>query len=380
MASSPYNILTISGSSIASCLGFSFDDVARRMSNQEVGLKKSHRFSDWLAAPVGELDFSYLGSSAPSLYGDSAIFDKVLAFLLDELNKQTSVFTRYKPEEIGLFIGMTTGGVPGTFEAVQASTPHPKLNLEMQSHQRLEKACRDFAIKGFSTTISTACSSGALAAILGQQAIEAGIIKTAIVGGMDILNLVTICGFDGLQLIDADHCQPMSLHNQGLNLSEGGALLLLEAKQNVSEPICTLRGYGMCSEGYHFTQPEPNGLGMALSMNMALQNAGLTANEISYVSAHGTGTFANDKSEKAAIALLWPEENIRVDAPKKYLGHSLGGCGAIELALCVDMLMEPSRWSSYLQKFSHRESTPYLLSNSFGFGGSNVSLIVEGLT
>jgi 3-oxoacyl-(acyl-carrier-protein) synthase len=251
-----------------------------------------------------------------------------------------------------------------------------------------------FQLKGFQTTISTACSSAANALQLGARLLENGEADIAICGGTDALTRFTLNGFNALKNIDRNLSKPFDQNRNGLNLGEGAAYLVLEteasAKERQAEIIAILAGYGNTNEAHHPTAPSPDGAGASRTMAEALEVAGIKPQDINYINAHGTATQGNDLSEGAAIANLFGKENHpHFSSTKAFTGHTLAASGAVEAIICClairHSFIPPNLrfetpmeeigiipQSSLLRDFPIR----YALSNSFGFGGNNVSLVI----
>jgi 3-oxoacyl-(acyl-carrier-protein) synthase len=252
-----------------------------------------------------------------------------------------------------------------------------------------------FELKGFQSTISTACSSSANAIQLGARMIENGEADIAICGGTDALTRFTLNGFNALKNIDKNLTRPFDQNRNGLNLGEGAAYLILEseasAKERGAKARTAVAGYGNTNEAHHPTAPSPDGAGAHRTMLEALNVAGIDAAEIDYINAHGTATLGNDLSEGNAIQSLFGEHDYpKFSSTKAYTGHTLAASGALEAIYCC-LAIEHSfvppnlRFETPMedikvvpQKDLLRDvSVRYALSNSFGFGGNNVSLILK---
>ncbi len=248
-----------------------------------------------------------------------------------------------------------------------------------------------FNIHPFTATISTACSSSANAIILGARMIQHGIVKRAICGGCDALSRFTLNGFHSLKNVDKQPCRPFDNTRFGLNLGEAAGYLLLEteqsAKERGAEILAVLSGYGNTNDAYHPTAPSPNGNGAYNTMQLALSKAGLQPQDISYINAHGTATINNDAAEGKAIERLF-ENNIPLfSSTKPYTGHTLAAAGSIEAIFSIWSLQQQKAWPNLnfttpMEDVSVRPVTTltdtginHVISNSFGFGGNNVSLL-----
>lgn len=246
-------------------------------------------------------------------------------------------------------------------------------------------------IRDYITTISTACSSSANALLLGARLIRNGMLDRVIAGGTDALTLFTINGFNSLCILDREGCRPFDEERNGLTLGEGAAFLVLESEEIVSlenrKPICELKGFGNACDAFHQTASSPEGDGAFLSMEKALQKASLTPGEIDYINVHGTGTRNNDLSEGKAMERLFGGKMPLYSSTKSFTGHTLGAAGAVEAVFSVMSIVHGKVWPNlrFRTKMNELTSTPSaelldapvrnVLSNSFGFGGNNTSLI-----
>jgi len=252
-----------------------------------------------------------------------------------------------------------------------------------------EKVAACAGIRHHVTTISTACSSSANSIMLGTRLIRNDRLERVLVGGSDSLTRFTLNGFFALEILSSSGCRPFDEHRNGLTIGEGAAALVLESEA-VADPtkiICEVSGYANANEAYHFTASSADGSGAMLAMNGALESASLNTSDISYINAHGTGTIINDLSEGRAIDKLFGKEIPPVSSTKAFTGHTLGAAGAIEavfsaLALKYQLLIPGLNFSSPMPELNF---TPviqpasvmlnHVMSNSFGFGGNNTSLI-----
>lgn len=248
-----------------------------------------------------------------------------------------------------------------------------------------------FKLKPFTATISTACSSSANALILGSKLIRQGVVKRALCGGCDALSRFTLNGFNSLKNVSKTPCKPFDEERIGLNLGEGASYLMLEtesdAKAHGAEILAYFTGYSNTNDAYHPTAPSPDGAGAARTMRQALEKAGLQPGDIGYINAHGTATFNNDVAEGKAIAQVFDGNMPPFSSTKPYTGHTLAAAGAIEAAFCIWAMQEGKVWPN--MNFTTPMENPVLhpvtavqradinhvLSNSFGFGGNNVSLL-----
>nr|MBP9678449.1 beta-ketoacyl-ACP synthase [Aeromonas sp.] len=232
-------------------------------------------------------------------------------------------------------------------------------------------------------TLSTACSSSARAFISGQRMLAAGLVDAVLVGGADSLCGLTLNGFDSLESLSGTLCQPFDNGRQGINIGEGAALFLLSRQP---APLALL-GVGESSDAWHISAPHPDGVGAEAAMGMALAQAGLTPEQVGYINLHGTATRLNDAMESQAVYRLFGDR-VPCSSTKPLTGHVLGAAGAIEAALACLLLEralplppqrvmtgDPALAPIRLVSGTTPLATPRILSNSFAFGGNNVSLL-----
>ena len=244
-------------------------------------------------------------------------------------------------------------------------------------------------LKGFATTVSTACSSAANAIMLGARLIRAGYLDAVIVGGTDALCRFTLNGFNSLMILDKEHCRPFDSSRAGLNLGEGAGYLVLQSEELPSPKVyCELTGYANINEAFHQTGSSPDGEGPYKSMYQAIRVSGISPEEIDYINVHGTGTPNNDLSEGVALKRLFGEKVPPFSSVKAFIGHTLGASEAIEAVYSVlsvsNGLMYPNlNFRTPIEEtglipvtvYKEGEEIRHVLSNSFGFGGSNSTLV-----
>jgi 3-oxoacyl-[acyl-carrier-protein] synthase-1 len=251
---------------------------------------------------------------------------------------------------------------------------------------------RDLDIHGPISTISTACTSSANAIALGASWIENGRLDSVLVGGGDALCYTTLSSFHMLKLTSDAFSTPFGVDRPGLTLGDGAGFLMIENLERVLEsgrtPLAELLGYGMSSDAHHMTAPLEDGAGAELAIRKALQSAGLKADDIEYINAHGTGTELNDAAEAAAIERVFGGETP-VMSVKGLLGHTLGGAGGIEAVVSVLSITERHAFENIGVSVSADDCPialiqpggmklgdfPFVISTSFAFGGNNCALV-----
>ncbi|MDR3251774.1 MAG: beta-ketoacyl-[acyl-carrier-protein] synthase family protein [Tannerella sp.] len=244
------------------------------------------------------------------------------------------------------------------------------------------------------TTVSTACSSSANAIIVGARMLQNGLADKVLVGGADALSRFTINGFNSLDIVSPTGCTPFDANRNGITLGEGAAYLVLETRETAAGDsiLCRLSGFANTNEAYHQTALSPDGEGAALTVREALKRACLDAGDIDYINAHGTGTVINDLSEGRAVESVFGACGAFGKIPplsstKAFTGHTLAAAGAVEavisiLAIGNGLLFANCGFSQQMPELSFTPNIAlaeadvrHVLSNSFGFGGSNASLI-----
>lgn len=254
-----------------------------------------------------------------------------------------------------------------------------------------ERIASFLEIRDHVSTISTACSSAANAIMLGARMIRHGYLDAVVVGGTDALCKFTLNGFSSLMILDKEHCRPFDESRVGLNLGEGAGYLVLQPEKNgCRKPYGIVAGYANTNDAFHQTASSPEGDGPYLAMKGALEMSGLPASAIAYINVHGTGTPNNDASEGMAMKRLFGEAVPSFSSTKTFTGHTLGASGGIEavysvLALDRGVVFPNLNFRNPVPEVGLKPETVFrdnlqiaaVMSNSFGFGGNNSSLIFK---
>lgn len=300
---------------------------------------------------------------------------------------------------IGLISSTSTGGMDLTeqfYPLYRENASRGKMRY-VTSHDAgdsTEHIASYLGLTGFRTTISTACSSAANALMLGARMIRQGLFDVVIAGGTDALGRFTLNGFASLMILDPNPCCPFDRDRAGLNLGEGAGYLVLQAEHTLKKrPYCELAGFANANDAFHQTASSAEGTGAWLSMKGALAEAGVSPGEIDYINAHGTGTPNNDASETAAIRRLFGKEVPPFSSTKAFTGHTLGAAGGIEavysvLAIEKGVLLPNKNFTCPIPetglypvtRYTEQRDIQTVLSNSFGFGGNNSSLLFRKIT
>lgn len=302
---------------------------------------------------------------------------------------------KYGAGRIGVFLGTSTSGILQTelayrhLDARTGALPPDFHYAETQNSYSLAGfVSRYLGLSGPSFVVSSACSSSAKVFANAVRMMAAGVCDAAVVGGVDSLCLSTLYGFNSLGLVSRFPCRPYDAERDGISVGEGAGFVLIErATAENSSNAMFLLGVGESSDAHHMSTPHPEGLGAKLAMQRALDSAGLQASEIDYINLHGTATRSNDASEGKAVADVFGDR-VACSSTKGWTGHLLGAAGiteAIIAMLAVEHGFVPG--SANTQQLDPAMAIDYrienseakidrVLSNSFGFGGSNCSLVL----
>lgn len=306
-----------------------------------------------------------------------------------------TAIVRYGAARVGLILGTSTSGIYDTENAYadllrDGAMPAGFEFLKTHTAQATAEFLQlELGLQGPCYAISTACSSSAKALGVAQRLIQADVCDAVLVAGVDSLCRLTLRGFNSLQLVAQEPCRPMDNGRQGINIGEGAALLLLErAEQDRVGRPCLL-AVGESSDAHHMSAPHPQGAGAAAAMAQALQLAGREWDQVDYINLHATASQLNDRSEAKAIASLFPKPPA-CSGVKGLLGHTLGAAGAVEVVVsllalergflpgtCGLQQADPEFGLPVLAEPVLNRLPRLVLSNAFGFGGNNASVLLE---
>lgn len=302
---------------------------------------------------------------------------------------------KYGAARIGLFLGTSTSGILQTelayrqLDTQTGALPPDFHYAETQNTNSLAGFVAHYlGLHGPSFVVSSACSSSAKVFANAARMMAAGVCDAAVVGGVDSLCLSTLYGFNSLGLVSRFPCRPYDAERDGISIGEGAGFVLLERATTVNDTnVMYLLGVGESSDAYHMSTPHPEGLGAKMAMQAALVSAGLKTSDIDYINLHGTATKSNDASEGKAVADVFGSR-VPCSSTKGWTGHLLGAAGISEAIIALlsvqhDLLpgsvntkqLDPSITINY-QIENKETKIARVLSNSFGFGGSNCSLVL----
>lgn len=300
---------------------------------------------------------------------------------------------RYGSDRVAVIIGTSTSGILHTELAFRERNPatgalpaplHYRQTHELSSAAEFTR--RYLGLTGPTLSISTACSSSAKIFASAWRLIETGLCDAAVVGGVDSLCLTTLYGFSSLELVTQGPCRPADAERSGISIGEAAGFALLE-RPGVTNAETALLGYGESVDAHHMSTPHPEGLGARLAMQAALERAGLAPSDIDYINLHGTASRTNDSAEDKAVSQLFGP-TTPCSSTKGWTGHTLGAAGITEALighLCIENDFIPGslntetvdpNFTSGIQLENRQQPVRHILSNSFGFGGNNASLIL----
>jgi len=320
--------------------------------------------------------------------------NRLLARALDEIREPVAALRdTLGSDRIAVVLGTSTSGIAAGEDAAATLAREGRMPAHYHYRQQeigtaAEFAARYLALTGYRYTISTACSSSAKAFASAARLLDAGRCDAAIVGGVDSLCLLTLNGFDALESLAPDRCNPFSANRRGINIGEGACVFVVSRRPG---PI-RLAGVGESSDGYHISAPDPSGRGAEVAIRAALAHAGAAPSDVGYVNLHGTATPKNDEMESEVMARVFGLD-VPCSSTKSLLGHTLGAAGALELGLCwlllgaanVGRRLPAHGWDGVrdaklppinLVGDAAQWERDLFVSNSFAFGGSNAAIAI----
>jgi len=389
--------VAVSQFSLVTCLGAGREATLAALRQGRSGLTPNRFLPAALHTYVGEID----GLDAAPLTGELAGFDcrnnrlAALALAQDGFDEAVEAAAeRYGRARIGVFVGTSTSGLLKTELAYRRREPETGALPPEFDYARTHNtySLGDFVrtrlrLEGPAYVVSSACATTAKVFGNAARMIAAGICDAAVVGGADTLCGTTLYGFHSLEVMSDEPCRPFDAERCGISLGEAAGFALLEKPRRKpgDEPVLML-GCGESSDAYHMSSPHPEGLGARLAMERALAAAGLVPTAIDYINLHGTATVVGDAAEDHAVFDLFGAA-VPCSSTKGYTGHTLGASGIVEAVFSVLSVLEGLRFGSphtrtvdpsfrsRYQRETVAARVDRVISNSFGFGGANCSLL-----
>ncbi|MGL4860941.1 MAG: beta-ketoacyl-[acyl-carrier-protein] synthase family protein [Enterobacteriaceae bacterium] len=385
-------MIYISAIGMVNALGNSLSDIVHNL--QQGTAPGMQPRQGWLQNGVTAMLGAVEGELPPIPYAlrqHNSRNNQLLLAALQQIRPQVDqAIQRFGSQRVALVLGTSTSGLDECDRFVDASLNGRQDEGYHYFQQEMGDPSRFLAaflqLSGPAFTLSTACTSSARAVISGRRLLQAGLADAVIVGGADTLSRMPINGFNSLEALSLSLCRPFSQARCGITIGEGAGLMLL-----TREPAeIALLGIGESSDAWHISAPHPQGEGAIRAIEQALQDAGLSPQEIGYINLHGTATTLNDQIEAAVIHLLFAGQ-VPCSSTKPLTGHTLGAAGITEAALCAlillhDLPLPAQNFSDTVQDATLPPfgllrapaplGQPVIMSNSFAFGGNNTSLII----
>jgi 3-oxoacyl-[acyl-carrier-protein] synthase-1 len=391
------NPLWLSHFTATSSIGRGLDQTLAALRQRRAGLAPCAFDTVDLATFIGEV----AGVDAVQLPAHLADFDcrnnrlALLGLTQDGFAEAVrAALAKYGAQRVGVFLGTSTSGILQTELAYRRRDPVtgalPAGFIYRTTHNTFSVADftrHYFSLTGPAVVVSSACSSSAKVFGSARRMMAAGLIDAAVVGGVDSLCLTTLYGFNSLGLISEQACRPFDAQRNGISIGEAAAFALLErAPEHLDADAVLLLGIGESSDAYHMSSPHPDGLGARMAMQDALKMAGLKSSEIDYIHLHGTATQSNDATEAKAVQYVFGSDTP-CSSTKGATGHTLGAAGGVGAVICALGLqhgllpaglntrqLDPTLDLDYVLD-NREQPVARMLSNSFGFGGTNCSLV-----
>jgi 3-oxoacyl-[acyl-carrier-protein] synthase II len=310
---------------------------------------------------------------------------------------------RAERAEVAVVVGAVGGGM---FEAEQwywgearhgPGQPDRRALRAILPCSHAEVVANALGLHGPRETLVTACSSGAAALAVAFDLVTTGMADLVLAGGADAITRICYLGFNALKLLDPNPCRPFDRERRGMSIGEGAGFVVMEdaehARARGARLYAELAGYGMTSDAYHMTSPDPEGRGMARAMADALATSGLRASDVKYANAHGTATPQNDRVEALALREVFGAEGLLVSSTKSMIGHTMAAAGSLEAMATVLTLiqeivpptanlrtLDPEVPFDCVPQRARHGAVEHAISNSFGFGGQNVTLLFRRIS
>jgi len=340
-----------------------------------------------------------IGAEVPDSIGGSARRSRADRFALAAAREalDDAGIGRTDRADTALIVGAVGGGMLEAeawyWQRARGAAPSlPRVLASCFPSSHVDVVGSVLGIGGPRETVVTACSSGAASLAMAADLIADGVVSVALAGGVDALTRICFMGFNTLKLLDPSPCRPFDRDRRGMSIGEGAAFIVLEsierARARDARVYAELTGYGMSTDAFHVTSPHPEGEGMIRAMRAALEQARVTPADVGYANAHGTATPQNDRIEARALRDVFGEGGLLVSSTKSMIGHTMAAAGTLEavatvLALGHEIIPPTARLEKTdpdipfdcVPRVAREATVEHAISNSFGFGGQNVTLV-----
>jgi 3-oxoacyl-[acyl-carrier-protein] synthase-1 len=388
--------VTITGIGIISAIGFNVHENFQSLKSKTSGIKENTNFFKKEKLLLGQVQ-----KTNDELEQQLGVSKPISRTSLLGLVAAKEAWAENKPNNLirtGIISSTSVGGMDKSEyyynNKLKGEQADISLIVTHDNGNTTEKIASALGISGYVNTLSTACSSAANAIMLGARLIQQNKLDRVLVGGTDSLTSFTIEGFKSLMIYDDEWVKPFDQNRKGLNLGEGAGFLVLENEKSIqltkNKALAELVGWSNAADAYHQTASSPDGKGATLAIQQALDQAKLKPEDVSYINAHGTGTPNNDLSESVALKNIFKAKIPPFSSTKAYTGHTLAASGAIEavfsvLALQHNVIFPNLNYATPIIEtqlepeieWTTNKQVNVVLSNSFGFGGNNSTLIFK---
>lgn len=392
--------VVITGMGILSSLADNIQDFRLALLEKRRGVADSERFSQWFeharaAEVLNDLDVAELPEEIVASLDNAALWAYKVG--RDALNQAGLVNHRQCLDEMGLIVGVSSAGTEAFLPLFEQRVQDFSLRKALYSGA-FSSCCSSVStllgLKGGVELVATACTASPNAIGMAFDAIQNGKGKAMLAVGTEPIYLPTFAGFYALNVMHPDSCSPFS-GQSGMSIGEGAGAIVLEEYDHAVARGATLYGeilsYATSCDAYHETGPDPRASGAVQVMQKAMENAGITPDQIDYVNAHGTGTEANDQIETLAMKKVFPHvDNLLISSTKSYFGHNIGAAGIVELIACLVTLPEkqvlptlnfsqarPNCDLDYVANDFRQKDINIFMKNNYAFGGNNCCMIVS---
>jgi 3-oxoacyl-[acyl-carrier-protein] synthase II len=389
--------VAVVGAGIVSPLGFGVSETFDSLREARDCVTRVTRFSvaECRCKTAGQVADERLLNDQPEK-GRARRLHRASFMMIYALKEALAQDPRFKPELT--VIGTTSGGMSygedyyRSLYRCDSLRDSPAWIANYPAQKPVIDAQEAFEISAPCQVIANACASGTNAIGHAFECVRSGRYERVLTGGYDALSEMVFVGFDSLEASTPEKCRPFDRDRTGMVLGEGAAILALEnldtARARGANVLAEITGYGMSTDNFHLTQPDPSGIGPRRAMERALQSAQVSADSVDYINAHGTATPFNDAAEGKAVGELFGR--VPISSTKSMMGHSLGAAGAIEAIICLLALQHqflppninfraPDQLAdlNIVANEARRTALHTVLSNSFGFGGTNASILMQ---
>tara|TARA_B110000438_G_scaffold299664_1_gene350333 strand:- start:2876 stop:4111 length:1236 start_codon:yes stop_codon:yes gene_type:complete len=404
--------VVVTGMGVITCLGNDVNEFWNSLKEGKSGIRKITQVDpeSFPCKVSGEVqNFNPNDWMSPKEAKRMARFTQLAVAASRSAVEQSNFIGKVVPERIGVLIGTGSGGLPETDLQAQIKEKKGVMRMSpfyipsMLANMASANISRIYGATGYNSTSITACAASTQAIGEAAELIKNNKADIVITGGTESgICEIGMGGFSTMHALTSwegdpsKASRPFDANRDGFAPAEGSGILILESEEHAlnrgASPIAEIAGLGVTSDAFHLVQPHKDGIGAANAMKTAINDAGITKNDIDYINAHGTSTPTNDRIETLAIKTLFDDlaKDIPISSTKSMIGHSLGASGSLEIIACIQSTIEniihptinqetfdPDCDLDYVPNKMIKKEVNYALSNSFGFGGQNACVVIK---